>query len=79
MTTNPHSAPDLIPIALTRAEALVLFEFLARSDQLKRMPVENHSEQIVLWRLEGHLEKQLPEVLAPSYLAELEKARAEVL
>ena len=55
------------PISLTFSpdEALVLFEFVVRSDNAESLPVIDHAEQIVLWRLEAQLEKSLVEPFDP--------------
>jgi hypothetical protein len=68
-----------ISVNFSRAEALVLFELLARVDQAKVLPVEHPSERTILWVLEGQLEKQLQEVLAQNYKELLEQARQEVI
>ncbi|MFO0899817.1 MAG: hypothetical protein U0836_20495 [Pirellulales bacterium] len=47
-------------LSLTRAEALVLFEWLASRDDTDGLTPE--PEQTVLWRVEGQLEKLLPEL-----------------
>jgi hypothetical protein len=61
-------------LRLTRAEALVLFEWLARVDAARNRPAEDP----VLWRLEGQLERTLVEPLAPNYKQAVEAARREV-
>jgi len=65
-------------LRLTRAEALVLFEWLARVDAAGSLPVEDPAEQQVMWRLEGQLEKTLLEPLAANYREAVEAARREV-
>ena len=67
-----------ILLRLTRAEALVLFEWLARVDEAGNLPVEDPAEQHVLWRLEGQLESTLTEPLGPDYRQAVEAARREV-
>ena len=76
MTTNKQG--DSVSLLLTRAEALVLFEWLVRVDAAENLPIEDAAEQQVLWRLEGQLEKTLPEPLAPNYREAVEAARREV-
>ncbi len=61
---------------LSRAEALVLFEWLASLDDL---PAEAAAEQRVLWRVEGELERRLAEVLAPNYDELVADARRHVV
>ncbi|MCP4547097.1 MAG: hypothetical protein GY835_11580 [bacterium] len=69
---------DLVSLALTRAEALVLFEWLTRLDSAESLPCEDHAEQLVLWSLEGQLEKILTEPLAADYKDLLAEARQMV-
>jgi hypothetical protein len=69
---------DDLQIRLMRAEALVLFEWLTRTDSAKLLPTEHPAEQKVLWLLEGQLEKQLLEVFSPNYDHLVEGARKQV-
>lgn len=74
------SLPEEIGIRLTRAEALVLFEWLAREDSDgKTLPVEHVAEERVFWRIEGQLENALSEPLSPHYKELLDAARKEVV
>ena len=68
---------DEICIRFSRAEALVLFEWLARVDDGRSAPIEYPAEQTLLWLLEGQLEKQL-EVFSPNYKELVEQARISV-
>jgi hypothetical protein len=68
---------DEICIRFSRAEALVLFEWLARVDDANTAPIEHPAEQKVLWLLEGLLEKQVP-VFASNYKQLVEDARTIV-
>jgi hypothetical protein len=68
---------DEICIRLSRAEALVLFEWLARVDDAKAAPIEHPAEQKILWLLEGQLEKQV-EVFSPNYKQLVEEALTSV-
>jgi hypothetical protein len=63
-------------VTLSRAEALVLYEWIAANDG--RLPVSCAGEQNVLWKLEGQLERQLPELMAPNYQELVAAARIEV-
>jgi len=65
-------------IELTRAEALVFFDFLARFNEQKSFPFEDQSEQRILWDIEAALEKQLVDPLDAAYVELLKKARQEV-
>jgi len=67
-----------ITIRLTRAEAVVLFEWLTRTDAAGGIPVEDPAEQQVFWQIEGQLESKLVEPLSPSYRESVEAARREV-
>lgn len=64
---------ERLSFSLSRAEALVLFEWLASHESL---PVEHKGEQEALWRLEGALERILVEVFAPNYTDLVVAARA---
>lgn len=61
-------------LALTHDEALVLYEWLASLDD-KPHASPDDAEQTILWRLEGQLESQLPEVLMPDYAQRLAEAK----
>src|SRR5271165_7560909 len=50
---------DPTPLELTRAEALVLFEWLHRMEAEGRTICENRAEQIALWNLSSRLESIL--------------------
>jgi ABC-type cobalt transport system substrate-binding protein len=61
------TTPEKIIIELTRTEALVLFEFLRRSDDAGNYAFVDQAEQRVLWDLECSLQPQLSEVFDPDY------------
>ncbi len=67
-----------VSLQLTRAEALVFFEWLSRVDTAGNLPIEDPAEEQVLWRLEGQLESKLIEPLGPDYKRAVEAARREV-
>ena len=70
---------DDISIGLSRDQALVLFEWLARtgaSDQPAEF--EDQAEQRVLWDLEAVLESVLTEPLNADYRQRLDAARGRV-
>jgi hypothetical protein len=67
-----------VSLRLTRAEALVLFEWLARVEAAGNLPVEDAAEQKVMWRIEGQLETMLLEPLGPNYREAVDAARREV-
>jgi uncharacterized protein YdiU (UPF0061 family) len=68
--------PDKITIELTRAEALVLYEYLRRCDDDEgRYEFVDQAEQRAVWNLEMLVQPQLPEVFAPNYGALVKFAR----
>ena len=66
-----------ISVHLSRDEALVLFEFLAREAEAgaEVLRFEHPAELHALWRVEAQLEKALTEIFSPSYGEILERAR----
>ncbi len=73
-----NGSPDKIAIELTNKEALVLFEFLRRSDDEGICSFADQAEQRVLWDVKAILEKQLVEILSPDYDRLLQEARDQV-
>jgi hypothetical protein len=69
------SPKDGVTLSLSRAEALVLFEFLSRFANKDTLNIEDQSEARVLWDAQASLEKELSEPLAADYLQVLETAR----
>jgi len=75
-----------ITIKLKRDEALVLYDFLSRSEDdnglweelQKNGKIEHVSEKVVLWRLQGFLEIQLHEMFLPNYKEIISNARISV-
>jgi hypothetical protein len=68
-----------INLTVTKDEALVLFEFLARFNQSEHPDIfEDQSEQKTLWILEGQLETQLVEPFKPDYKDILKEARNKI-
>jgi hypothetical protein len=67
-----------INICLTRAEALVLFEWLAREDKSDALRFEDASEEKVVWAIQAQLERTLAEPLQDNYKALLADARRTV-
>ncbi len=68
-----------VDIPLTKDEAIVLFEFLARfkeSNGLHRF--EDQAEERVLWTIESVLEKELSEPFRADYQEIVKKARENV-
>lgn len=56
-----------IPVELTEDEALVLFDFLARTNKSDQREIADEAEQRALWNLEAVLEKALVAPLDPDY------------
>lgn len=67
-----------ISVELSRAEALVLFEWLSRFNKTSRSDFDDQAEQRVLWDLEAMLEAILVEPLESRYDDLLAAARARV-
>ena len=70
---------EVINIKLTKDEALILFDFLARFNKTEHSDIfEDQSEEKVLWIIEGQLEKQLAEPFKPEYKDIITKARNKI-
>jgi hypothetical protein len=65
-------------LLLSHDEALVLFEWLSRTDKKGAIPIEHEAEQKVLWEIEGQLEQVIVAPLAPDYGARVAAARDRV-
>ena len=65
-------------LKLSKAEALVLLEWLANLDSLQTSPFSHPAEEKVLWTVEGQLESILVEPFAPNYKELLSRARSIV-
>jgi len=78
MGARVKNSNDDVTLTLTPAEALVLFELLARLDTSGLFAFEDDAEQKVLWRISGQLETVLIEPLAPDYRELLDRARKVV-
>jgi hypothetical protein len=74
-----EDSEDPIQLKLSRAEALVLFEWLHVFDETDLGPPMDSAERSALWRLEGKLEERLVELFAPNYRELLDDARKKVL
>ena len=66
---------EAIGIALSRDEALVLFEFFARFDEKNGFTMRNHAEYLALMRISAQLDKALVEPFKPNYVELLNAAR----
>jgi hypothetical protein len=67
-----------ICLELSADEALVFFEFLSRFSESDQLTIEDQSEEQILWKLCGGLEKRLSEPLTPQYSELLAKARRRI-
>ena len=81
---------EKISIELSKGELLVIFEFLARSYEAwsaTSNPDENTfvlcppdaGERIILWYLEGAIERNLPEIFWPEYQELLKTAKEKAI
>ncbi len=69
---------DQVHIKLTQAEALLVFEALAKLEKKKLLDVHvSEEERSACSALEAVLEKELP-VFAPNYLALVEQAKRTI-
>lgn len=67
-----------VTLKLTRDEAIVFFEWLARFNADEGRRFEDQAEQRVLWNLEASLESTLEELFKPDYDQILVAARSRV-
>lgn len=67
-----------ITIELTHAEALVLFEWVTRTDTDGTLPLEHEAEELVLWSIQGQLENILAEPFDARYKDLVATARDRV-
>ena len=73
-----HAMSEKVSITLSRAEALVLFEFLSRFGEQQQLDIRDQAEQRVLWDILADLESALPEPLAHDYDQQLKRARESI-
>ena len=69
-----ESSPT-ITIELSADETIVLFEYLARTDESGNYAPEHGGEIAALWRLEGALEKKVDLLFSSEYGDYLDAAR----
>ena len=68
-----------ILIKLSKDEALVLFEFVSRFNQLDQDEIfQDQAEQKLVWLIETQLEKILVEPFQPDYKEIIQEARNKV-
>ena len=67
-----------VTLRLTHEEALVLFEYLARTSKTDTLAFADKAEEIVLWNIEAQLEHVLVEPFQKNYDVLLASARQVV-
>jgi len=77
-TPSTTSPDDHVPLLLSKAEALVLFELVSRYTQNNKLDIQDQAEQRVLWNLCCSLESVLAEPFRSDYDAILNAARDKV-
>ena len=83
MSSSPLD-PEEVTLRLTKAEALVLFEWLHRNEDRDKSKTADHydivdpAERTALWNLSCDLESVLVEPLRSDYGELVESARAEL-
>ena len=65
-------------ISLTQAEALVLFDIVARFDRNEGLSIQDQAEERVLWDLLTKLEKHVGHEYITGYNERVEQARDKV-
>ena len=75
---EPKDPEQKVEIRLTRAQALVLFEFLSRFSEEDKLEIEDQAEERVLWDICGDLERLLVEPFHPDYKDILQRARNSI-
>ena len=78
MNSNAPTPDGKVVIELSRAHALVLFEFLSRFSDDDKLEIQDQAEERVLWDMCCDLEKALVEPLRPDYTELLQRARDTV-
>lgn len=66
---------ESVTITLTPDEALVLFEFFARSEELDDFTMRHTAEYLAFWRISALLESTLVDPFLPNYGELLNAAR----
>jgi hypothetical protein len=76
MTNDSETNVD---ITLSRAESLVLFEFLSRFSKTEKLVIEHAAEERVLWDICAVLEEKLVEPFEEDYDSILQTARGSLV
>ncbi|MFW6154175.1 MAG: hypothetical protein ACOC95_03065 [Planctomycetota bacterium] len=69
---------DEIAMRISRNEALVFFEWLAKVEPMGTTVFRHPSEEKVVWKLQGQLESILEELFASNYAELVAEARTAV-
>nr|WP_309694705.1 hypothetical protein [Armatimonas sp.] len=69
---------EVVALTLSRAEALVLFDFLTRFSTDGTLTIQDQAEECVLWDMCCDLESMLAEPFSTDYVESLQKARDAV-
>jgi hypothetical protein len=69
---------ETVTLALSRDEALVLFDWIARFNSQSGRTFDDQAEERVLWNVEAMLESRLTEPFDPNYKQLLQGARSRV-
>lgn len=69
---------DEVTLALNRDEALVFFEWLSSLQERADFSVYDESEQKVIWKIEGQLEKMLPDIVLKDYKERVSAAKLRI-
>ena len=69
---------DKVALTLSRNEALVLYDFLARFEDSDTLSIQDQAESRVLWNICSDLERSIAELLTADYFALLQEARDKI-
>ena len=59
MKITAQITDETATVTMTRAEALVLFEFLSRFDRDEQLDIRDKAEELILWHVHGAFERVL--------------------
>ncbi len=75
MNSDTKPPEEDVVITLPRTQALVLFEFLSRFSDDKKLEIQDQAEERVLWNVCCDLERVLVEPFRSDYDVLLQRAR----
>lgn len=67
-----------VSLVLKHEEALVFFEWLGLLGERADSGLCDEAEQKVIWKIEGELEKQLPDVVMEDYKQRVSAAKSRI-